>query len=106
MNKIPSDDPGVVELEVVSLGGRSVQPDSLKGACELLDLNVASGFYVEYWESPGNPNSTIEQMFFDRHTVEKYMSAVGQPHIKCGKEHMTIRKRLHSRCVTSGVSAS
>lgn len=100
-DSLPSDAPGIVEMEIVSLGGRASQPPGLKGACELVDLDAQSGYTVEYWLPAGNnrPSAATEQVFFDSHTVDGYLSRVGRPRVRCGHEHFSVHQRLHSKCV-------
>ncbi|GAB5361885.1 hypothetical protein AAMO2058_000751300 [Amorphochlora amoebiformis] len=95
---LPCDAPGLAWIEVVSLGGRAVQPPSLLGACELVSLNVPSGFTVEYWGGRGR-SAKLEREFFDIHTVDQYARDTGRPRLRCEAEAFVIRKRLHPKCV-------
>ena len=167
---LPCDARGEVVLEVVSLGGRATQPPHLKGACELLNLNVPSGFRVAYWPSPEpfdeklatsrnqsrTPpetlmewieqeslaetlveevllsfileereqkevcpiacilaltinkwlpickyflDSVLDQVYFDAHMVNYYFGENKASQLICDKEHLLLRKTLHSKCI-------
>ena len=96
---LPCDAPGVVEIEVVSIGGRAVLPGELKGVCELLNQDTASSFSVRYFGEESSSDSNLEEVLFDAVQVKRYLKPVGRPLLLCEGERLVLRKRLHSKCV-------
>lgn len=120
-HELPCDPEGEVVLEVVALGGRATQPPHLKGACEMVNLNVPSGFRVAYWprtnasftinkqdkvqtleewtRRESEAESILEEVYFDAHTVRHYLGKSHSVSFECEKEHLLLRKKLHVKCV-------
>jgi len=97
-------------MEIVSLGGRATLPPALKGACELLNLDVPAGFNVRYWKELPAPTSAdgksssqtqtvMEEVYYDTRVVDQYVRGVRRPRLVCEKEHLLLRKQLHPKCV-------
>jgi predicted Zn-dependent peptidase len=100
IDNLPCDAPGVTELEVVSLGGRGTQPPKLKGACELVNLDVAAGYTVEYWPEEADDSGSVEEVYFDAELAHQYFGGISS-HVRmsCSKQYFALRVPLHSKCI-------
>ena len=115
--RAPYGENGTAVIEVVSLGGRSVEKDNLKGVCEMYEMGVEDFMVAQYSRSG---NARVDQEMFPtalQQRAARYRSKekgslserVGKPgppdgpKVKCASEFIRLHATLSSSCPDSGI---
>ena len=114
--RAPFGENGTAVIEVVSLGGRSVEKDSIKGVCEMYEMGVED-FMVAQYSRSGNVRvdqemfptvaTTSSAISFERKGFPERASrqawASKWPKVKCISEFIRLHATLSSSCPNDGI---
>ena len=115
--RAPFGENGTAVIEVVSLGGRSVEKDSIKGVCEMYEMGVEDFMVAQYSRSG---NVRVDQEMFptalqqraarfrskEKGSLSERVGKPGPPNgpkVKCTSEFIRLHATLSSSCPNDGI---